>query len=72
MALLFVLILLVLALLLAAVFVLGFGLGGAHWQRELAKVRRTAGRAERELYDTTINAFEAMADRAEEFWWRKP
>lgn len=50
----------------ATVFLLGFRLGGEHWQSELAKVRLEAARAERQLHDLTRSAFIQMAEAAEQ------
>jgi hypothetical protein len=55
-----------LALGLAGVlFLLGFRLGGQHWQSELSRVRLEAAQAERQLHDLTREAFVAMAERME-------
>jgi uncharacterized membrane protein YciS (DUF1049 family) len=62
---LFLLLLLALVLLLATVFLLGFRLGGDHWQARLLQVRIEAAQAERSLHDLTRQAFVAMAERAE-------
>jgi Tfp pilus assembly protein PilX len=53
------------ALLVGAVFLLGFRLGSNHWQSELAQVRLEAAQAERQLHDLTREAFVAMAERIE-------
>jgi hypothetical protein len=47
-------------------FVLGFRLGGEHWQARLTQVRLDAARAERELHNLTRNAFVAMTEVAQE------
>ncbi len=47
------------------VFLLGFRLGGDHWQQELARVQLEAAQAERRLHDLTRQAFVAMAQAAE-------
>jgi len=49
----------------AALFLLGFRLGGDHWQSELAKVRLEAAQAERQLHDVTRSAFVSMAEAVE-------
>lgn len=54
-----------LALLATAIFLLGFRLGGEHWQRELLRVRSTAAQAQRQLHDLTRQAFVAMAEEAQ-------
>lgn len=63
-----VLLLLVLALVILtlAVFLLGYRLGGDHWQAELTRVRLEAAQAERQMHDLTRQAFVAMAERAEQ------
>jgi hypothetical protein len=53
-------------ILVALVFILGFRLGGDHWQARLTQVRLEAARAERELHDLTRNAFVAMTEAAQE------
>lgn len=50
-----------LAALVLLAFLLGFRLGGDHWQAELARVRAEAARAERRLHDLTREAFLQMA-----------
>jgi hypothetical protein len=60
-----ILLVLTLAAFAAAVFLLGFRLGGDHWQAELTRVRLEAARAERQMHDLTRQAFVAMAERAE-------
>jgi hypothetical protein len=52
--------------LMASVFLLGFRLGGDHWQSELLKVRLQAAQAERQLHDLTREAFVTMAEHAQE------
>jgi hypothetical protein len=63
---LFVLLLVALAVLILTVFLLGFRLGGDHWQARLVQVRMEAARAEREMHDLTRQAFFAMAERADQ------
>jgi len=41
----------------ATAFLLGFRLGGEHWQAEAARVRVEAHQAERRLHDLTRQAF---------------
>ena len=45
-------------------FLLGFRLGGTHWQTRLVRTQMEAASARRQLYDLTRQAFVAMADRA--------
>ena len=59
------LLVLALATLTAAVFLLGFRLGGDRWQSELTRVRLEAAHAERQLHDLTRQAFISMAEHAE-------
>lgn len=47
-----------------ALFLLGFRLGGDHWQSELVRVRFEAAQAERRMHDLTRQAFVAMAEEA--------
>jgi hypothetical protein len=63
------LLLLILALLalVLTVFLLGFRLGGDHWQAELARVRLEAAQAERQMHNLAREAFVAMAERAAQF-----
>ena len=65
MLLLFFAFLIVLALLSALAFLLGFRLGGDHWENELTRVRMQSAQAERELHDMTRQAFIAMAEHAD-------
>jgi hypothetical protein len=65
MLLLVVLLFLSLTLLATSIFLLGFRLGGDHWQRELLRVRTTAAQAQRQLHDLTRQAFVAMAEEAQ-------
>ncbi|MEA3078197.1 MAG: hypothetical protein QOF60_3105 [Actinomycetota bacterium] len=60
-----ILFLLSLAALVAVVFLLGFRLGGDHWQRRLLEVRLQAAAAERSLHNLTRQAFVAMAEEVE-------
>lgn len=61
-----VLFVLALILLIAATFVLGFRLGGDHWQSELTRVRLQAAQAERQLHNLTRQAFVSMAEAVEQ------
>jgi uncharacterized membrane protein YciS (DUF1049 family) len=51
--------------LIAVIFLLGFRLGGEHWQSELSRVRLEAAQAERRLHDLTRQAFVTMAEQVE-------
>ena len=57
-------------LVVATIFLLGFRLGGEHWQSELARVRLQAAQAERQLHNLAREAFVSMAEAVEER--RKP
>jgi hypothetical protein len=59
----------VIAGLAAALFLLGFRVGGEHWQEEVARVRLEAAHAERQLHDLTRQAFVAMSEHVDR---RKP
>jgi uncharacterized membrane protein YciS (DUF1049 family) len=50
----------------AALFLLGFQLGGEHWQARLLRVRLESERAQRQMHDLTRQAFVAMSQRAEQ------
>jgi Tfp pilus assembly protein PilX len=52
-------------LVLGLVFLLGFRLGGEHWQDRLSEVRLDAARAERQLHDLTRDAFVSMSEAAQ-------
>lgn len=65
MILLFVLLLGALAALGAAMFLLGFRLGGEHWQQQLMRVRMEAAQASRHMHDLTRQAFVAMAEEVQ-------
>jgi hypothetical protein len=56
---------LALASLALAVFLLGFRLGGDHWQAELARVRLEAAQAQGRIHDLTLHAFVAMAEHVQ-------
>ena len=58
--------LVVLILLACLALLLGFRLGGDHWQSELTRVRLESAHAERQLNDLTRQAFIAMAERVEQ------
>ena len=49
-------------LIVAAVYLLGFRLGGDHWQSELGRVRIEAEQAQRRLHDVAREAFVAMSE----------
>ncbi|HVF74605.1 MAG TPA: hypothetical protein VM938_06110 [Acidimicrobiales bacterium] len=61
-----VLVVLLVLMVVMAMFLLGFRLGGDHWQSELLRVRLEAARAERQLHDLTRQTFVAMAEQAEQ------
>jgi hypothetical protein len=61
-----VLVVLAVFVLIGSTFVLGFRLGGDHWQSELAKVRLQAAQAERQLHNLTRQAFITMAEAVEQ------
>lgn len=64
-ALVLVLFLVLLGCLLAALFLLGFRLGGGQAESQVARVRREAARAERHIHDLTRQAFVSMTEAAE-------
>ena len=51
--------------LFAAIFLLGFRVGGGQWQEELAHVRLEAALAQRQMHNLTRQAFVAMAEQTE-------
>ncbi len=51
-------------LMVIAWFLLGFRLGGSHWQGRLLQTELETAKARRQLYDLTRQAFVAMADHA--------
>jgi hypothetical protein len=53
-------------LLVLLVFLLGFRLGGEHWQSEVARVRLQAAQAERHLHNLAREAFISMAEAVEQ------
>jgi hypothetical protein len=57
--------LMVLGSLMAALFLLCFRLGGGQAESQVARVRREAARAERQIHDLTRQAFVSMAESAE-------
>jgi uncharacterized membrane protein YciS (DUF1049 family) len=59
------LLILSIAALVGVVFLLGFRLGGEHWQSELARVRVEAAQAERQMHHLTREAFITMAEQAQ-------
>lgn len=52
-------------LVLAGWFLLGFRVGGSHWQHRLLQMQMESARARRQLHDLTREAFVAMADHAQ-------
>jgi len=54
-----------LAVLVPLVYLLGFRMGGYHWQAEITKVRAEGAQAVRQLRDLMGGAFAAMHDYAE-------
>lgn len=54
-----------LTVLVSAVFLLGFRLGGESWLAELQRTRAEAAEAERRLHDLTRQAFVSMSEAAE-------
>jgi len=46
-------------------FLLGFRLGGTHWQNELLLTQMEAASARRQLFDLTRQAFVGMAKHAQ-------
>ncbi|HLX87237.1 MAG TPA: hypothetical protein VKR22_02075 [Acidimicrobiales bacterium] len=46
-------------------FLLGFRLGGIHWQNRLVQTQMETANARRQLHDLTREAFVAMADHAQ-------
>ena len=50
----------------AVVFLLGFCLGGDHTESEVARVQLEAAQASRQLHNLTRDAFVAMAEAAEQ------
>ena len=53
------------ALLGSALDLLGFRLGGQHWQQQLLEVRQQGAQASRQLHNLTREAFVAMAEEIE-------
>jgi hypothetical protein len=51
--------------LIATVFLLGFRLGGEHWQSDLTRVRLDAAAAQRRLFELNRAAFVSMAEAVE-------
>lgn len=47
------------------VYLLGFRMGGEHWQSELANVRSESASAAHQMHTLTRAAFEAMADHTD-------
>jgi hypothetical protein len=59
------LLIIALAALAGVVFLLGFRLGGEHWQSELVRVRMEGAHAQRQMHDLTRQAFITMAQHVE-------
>lgn len=55
-----------LAALVGFAYLLGFRLGGQHWQDELLRVRLESVSAQRQMHDLTRQAFVAMVEHAEQ------
>ncbi len=60
-----VLFIVVLVGLTAAMYLLGFRLGGESWRNEVDRVHHEAARAERQIHDLTRQAFVAMTEEAD-------
>lgn len=58
-------VLVLLAVLVGASYLLGFQLGGRSWQTELLRVKQEAAQAERRLHELTLSGFQAMAEEVE-------
>lgn len=58
------LVLMLLVLLAGVTYLLGFRLGGSHWQQELGRVRSESAQAGRDMHQLTRAAFVAMAEEA--------
>jgi uncharacterized membrane protein YciS (DUF1049 family) len=61
----FIFMLVAVSTLIIVIFLLGFDLGGQHWQSELSRVRLEAAHAERQLHNLTRQAFVSMAEAVE-------
>ncbi len=61
----FVIFLLLLILVVALTFLLGFRVGGDRWSSELARVQTEAMDAQRQMHDLTREAFIAMAEHVD-------
>lgn len=61
-----VLLLILLAGLLAASYLLGFRLGGDHWREEVLRVRTESAAAQSRIHELTRQAFIAMAEAVQE------
>ncbi|MGD0082038.1 MAG: hypothetical protein ABSD78_02430 [Acidimicrobiales bacterium] len=48
------------------VYLLGFRMGGEHWQSEIVQVRAEGARAARQMHDLTRGALVAMQEYAEQ------
>lgn len=65
MILLVVIVSLLVAVVVALMYLLGFRLGGDHWQSELGEARMEAAQAQRRLHDVARDAFSAMTEVVE-------
>ncbi len=57
--------LVLLIMLNAALFLLGFRIGGEHWQEQILQVRHEGAQASRQMHELTRQAFVAMAEEAD-------
>lgn len=57
--------LILLTVLLATLFLLGFRIGGEHWQEQALQIRHEGARASRQMHELTRQAFVAMAEEAD-------
>ena len=57
--------LILLTMLLTTLFLLGFRIGGEHWQEQVLQVRHEAAHASRQMHELTRQAFVAMAEEAD-------
>lgn len=60
-----IIVLVLIAVVAGAAYLLGFQLAGRSWQSELLQVRQQAAQAERQLHQLTVAGFEAMAEEVE-------
>jgi len=54
-----------LTMLATTLFLLGFRLGGEHWQEQVLQVRHEGAQASRQMHELTRQAFVAMAEEAD-------